>query len=182
MWNIYKFPPQTERKIKLFLFIILWSFGLSSYTLYTLAYIGGCKQYEYEVWNENQTSTICISCPSWLQPEEVCDGHKIYPPSIDLECIFCPKETFPKKDNSQSCLPCRLSLNLIEKLPCLPDQNHECGDGCILDIIGHIIPFRARNAIGVCFLLICLFILWTSVKIAHLLIIAHKSKPYLPTV
>ena len=62
--------------------------------------------------------------------EEVCDGCKIYP-FITIECVFCQKDTFSKKDDSQSSLPCRPCLNCVEKVPCLLDQNNECGDGCI---------------------------------------------------
>ena len=131
----------------------------------------------------NNTNMKCGTKTKCLQfglQQEVCDGRRIYPPSINIKCIFCPKETFSKNDDSQSCLPCRLCLNLIKKEPCLPNQNRDCGDGCIFGYYWSYNTLLCEKCNW------CFFSYNSSVHIMNecknfSFIIAHKLKPYLAT-
>ena len=74
----------------------------------------------------------CPDCPHGQELEEKCTMDRIYPHTIDIECIPCKKGFYKDVNDYSSCRPCGKCLDHFKvKTSCEGDRNTICShDSC----------------------------------------------------
>ena len=90
---------------------------------------------------KNGNEFYCVECRSYpfgQELEEKCGATRLYPPSIDIECLPCQKGFFKAANDHSSCQACRKCANFKVKSACKDDHDticsvNKCEDGYEFD-------------------------------------------------